>query len=85
MSVHRAKIEHESFYQDLCEILRKHGDKLSSVEMLAISSNLVGKLIALQDQRAMTPSQAMEVVATNIERGNQETIASLKGAEGGSA
>lgn len=85
MSVHVAKVEHEAFYQDLTEVLRKHGGSLSSLEMLAIGANMVGKLIALQDQRTMTPAQAMQVVAINIERGNQETIAALKSASSGSA
>lgn len=76
---------HEEFYQDLAALLKKHGAHLSSREMLAIASNAVGKIVALQDQRDTTPAQAMQIVATNIEMGNQHAIDELLNAPGGTA
>lgn len=68
---------HEAIYQDLCDVLRKYGDKLSGLEMLAVVSNMVGKLVAFQDQRHVTATMAMQVVSKNIETGNAQALAGL--------
>jgi hypothetical protein len=77
MSLHRAKPEHEVAYQDLCKLVNRHASKLTSRELLAVAANMLGKLVALQDQRAITPSQAMEIVAQNIEHGNKQVLDEL--------
>jgi hypothetical protein len=77
MTVHLTKPEHEVAYQELANLLRKHADKLTSLEILAVGANMVGKLIALQDQRTVTPELAMKVVAANIEMGNRHLIGDL--------
>ena len=82
MSVHQAKPEHEIAYQDLCVLVNKHADKLSAIELLAVASNMLGKLVAMQDQRAVSPAMAMEVVARNIESGNQQVLAQLSQSRG---
>lgn len=69
-----ADVAHQAAYADICTILRKHAGTLSGLEVLAIAANIVGKLVALQDQRTVTPAQAMEVVARNIELGNREAL-----------
>lgn len=68
---------HERFYQDLTRLLAKHFGHLTAAEMLAIAAGMVGKLIALQDQRTMTPAEAMTLVASNIEVGNREVLEQL--------
>ena len=81
MSIHKAKAkakaEHEVAYQDLCALVSKHTHKLSSLELLAVAANMVGKLIAMQDQRTVTREIAMEIVLQNIEYGNQTVVAQL--------
>ena len=77
MSTHIAKPEHEVAYQDICALVNKHADNLSSIELLAIASNMVGKIVAMQDQRTVTPGMAMQVVAANLEQGNQDALAQL--------
>lgn len=82
MSKHLAKPEHEVTYQELCTLVNRHARNITALEILAIASNMVGKLVALQDQRDTSPAMAMEVVARNIEMGNQqvlEGIATTKG------
>ena len=81
----RTRPEHEVAYQDLCALVNKHAQKLSSLELLAVAANMLGKLVALQDQRAVTPSEAMEVVAKNVELGNRQAIAEVSGKSAGSA
>lgn len=85
MSVHLAKPEHEVAYQDLCQLMSKHASKLTALELLAVAANMLGKLVALQDQRATTPEMAMKVVSENIEHGNRMVIAQLAGSIGGTA
>ena len=82
MRVKSAEAKHTAFRDDLVGVLRKHGDQLTAAEMLALAAHLTGQLVALQDQRAMTPSQAMEIVAANIEQGNQEVIDGLLDTKG---
>jgi hypothetical protein len=43
-------------------------------EILAMMAYTLGQLVAMQDQRKMTPKQAMEIVAMNIEEGNKQAI-----------
>ena len=82
MSFHEAKPDHEVAYQDLCALVNKHADKLSAIELLAVASNMLGKLVAMQDQRTVSPDIAMEVVAHNIELGNQQVLAQLSQSRG---
>jgi hypothetical protein len=58
---------------------------LSKIEVLAIAANMVGKLVAMQDQRAVSVDLAMETVARNLERGNQDVLEWLRSAKGGRA
>jgi hypothetical protein len=74
LSLQLAKPEHEVLYRDLCKLVGKHGDKVDALEMLAIAANMIGKLIALQDQRKVTREMALEIVTKNIEYGNRQVI-----------
>jgi hypothetical protein len=78
-----AKPEHEVAYQDLVRLLSKHAAKISAEEMLAIASNLLGKLVAMQDQRTMTRERALETVMKNVEYGNQQVVNELAGGAAG--
>lgn len=82
MSLHLAKPEHEVLYQDLCKLVGKHGDKISAQEILAVAANMLGKLVAMQDQRTMSPAMAMEIVAQNLEHGNLDVIKQLANSKG---
>ena len=81
MSKHAAQTEHEVAYQELCGLLYRQAEKVSAEELLAIASNMVGKLIAMQDKRTMTTDRAMEIVMHNLEYGNRTIIESLAGQE----
>lgn len=80
-----ARPEHEVAFQDVHALLAKHADKLTAAEMLAVAANLVGKLIAFQDQRRMTPEEAMKIVRLNIEEGNRQAVEHLRDNAVGSA
>lgn len=79
MSIRVAKPEHEISYQELAAFMKRQTDKynLSSEELLAVASNMLGKIIALQDQRTMTKDRAMKIVCANLEMGNQHIIGDL--------
>lgn len=82
MSIKQASTEHEVAYQDLLALLNKHSGKLTALEMLAIAANMVGKLAAMQDQRKVTPSMAMEIISKNMEHGNQQVVNLLNETKG---
>lgn len=73
---------HKAFRDDMIDVVKKHGDDLSGEEMLALSAHFVGQMIAMQDQRTMTPARAMEIVAGNIEIGNKEVFDGVLSSEG---
>lgn len=77
--------EHEVAFQDIQVLLDKHAAKMTAMEVLAIAANLVGKLIAFQDRRCVTPAGAMEVVHCNIEEGNRQALEYLRDNAAGSA
>lgn len=80
--------EQLAYMADLKESMRPVIDRhpgISAMEMLAVTSQLVGNLIALQDQTKITPQMAMDVVSTNIEIGNREMIDWLLKETGGTA
>lgn len=76
MSMKDASPAHIAFMDDLKSALGKHVD-LSAQEMLAVASQFVGNLIAMQDQTKMTPAQALAMVGANIEIGNAVAVAAL--------
>lgn len=80
--LHTAAPEHEVAYQDIVALVRRHAEQLSSVEMLAIAANMLGKLLAYQDQRSLTPAAAMEIVIQNVEEGNRQAIAEVTNSKG---
>lgn len=77
MATHQAQEKHKAFRDDCIALLAKHGGTLSSEEMLALGSHLVGQLIALQDQRTTSKDKAIRTVLANIELGNQEALAEV--------
>lgn len=77
-----ANEEHEVAYADICELVRKHAGKLTAVELLAVAANMLGKLVAMQDQRTITPDDAMEIVVQNIEKGNKQVFDQLRNHKG---
>lgn len=72
---------HLSFMNELKASLANHSD-LKPDEMLAIASQFVGNLIALQDQNKYTGVMAMQLVARNIEVGNAAVVETLLDTKG---
>lgn len=71
---------------ELLEVAQRHMREVDALEILAMLSHLVGQCIAVQDQRTVSPRTALDVVYSNIERGNAEMVAQLADAPpGGSA
>lgn len=51
--IEKATLLHEAVYQDFLDCLKRHAATLPAEEILALVSNVVGKIIAMQDQRTM--------------------------------
>ena len=82
MTIVTPKPEHQVAYEDLCALVNKHADKVSAEELLAIAANMVGKLIAFQDQCTMSQERAMKTVTENMARGNEEAFEAISKSEG---
>lgn len=74
---------HDDLKDEIVELIRKHSERMSAVEVLAISAQLVGMGIAIQDQTQYTPEQIHDIVRKNIEMGNQSIIDDLLNATPG--
>ncbi|WP_420335543.1 hypothetical protein [Roseibium sp.] len=72
------KDKHFLLRRELVSVLCRHQESFCAAELLAVSSQLVGNLIALQDETRMSPDLAMEIVLQNIEEGNRTAIAGLE-------
>lgn len=83
MAHHRIQASHEhlALMDDLKAAIANH-PALSPLEMLAITAQLVGNLIAFQDQTTCTPAIIMEVVRWNISEGNVQAINGLRDTKG---
>ncbi|MDA4845992.1 hypothetical protein [Hoeflea poritis] len=77
--------EHITLVKQIRKTLRKYSDNLSAEEILACLAQTVGTVIALQDQRTMTPDEAIEIVAKNMEIGNRLVVDDLRSSTAGSA
>lgn len=64
---------HTAFRDDMVAMMRKH-QHMAPDEMLAVAAYFVGQLLALQDQRRMTPEMGLQVISSNIEAGNAQAI-----------
>lgn len=77
--------KHNELKNDIAGVLKKYEKLLDAQEILAITAQIVGMVIAMQDQKKITPAMAYEVVAQNIEAGNRAIIEDLLNSAGGSA
>lgn len=82
MSIRAAKPEHEVLYQELAKLVGRYAEKMTSEEVLAVGANMLGKLLAFQDQRTMTRERGLEVIIKNIETGNAQAVAELMKSQG---
>ncbi|MGB3834438.1 MAG: hypothetical protein WA975_21540 [Mesorhizobium sp.] len=85
MKSHPITRRHAEFVKALLNALREEFGDLPAEEMLAVASQIVGRMVALQDQRRFTPAAVMQIVSLNIEAGNRDIIDELASAQGGHA
>jgi hypothetical protein len=65
--------QHTSYMNGLKEALAAHTD-LPSIELLAVTAQFIGNLIALQDSTQYTTDGIMLMVSRNIQIGNMVAI-----------
>lgn len=69
--------EVEAAYQAVIEAMQPYADAIGPDGMLAVTSKLVGKLLATLDPKRYTSDSAMAIVTANIEAGNAEMVTEL--------
>ena len=77
IEMQQATPEQEITYAQLCEFLRQYGGNLSPQQFLAMVANVLGKVLALQDQNTMTLNDAMAMINKNIIAGNKQALAAM--------
>jgi hypothetical protein len=75
--------QHRAFRKSMEQCIAEHGATLDAAEILALLAQLVGQVIALQDQRKVTPEMAMQCVIKNMQQGNEQAMQSLLSANTG--
>ena len=85
MKLVEPNIVHVAVMDGFKAVLQTYADDLTPMEILAVASQLVGNIIALQDQTKLTPAMAMDMVCHNIEVGNQVAIETFLGSPAGAA
>lgn len=72
----------KKLHADICDFIKAHLIPDTSERALAIASQIVGQILALQDQRTMTSDKGLDLILVNIELGNQQVIKDLRSAGG---
>ena len=74
---------HKNIRKDILALIRKSLPEGGTAEVtLAIAAQVVGQILALQDQRTHTAAEMIELIQANIELGNQQYVAQLMAADG---
>lgn len=75
---------HQALKVKISNILQVYSDehKLSQIEVLCVASQMVGMIIAMQDQRVYNPDEVMKIVADNIKAGNDIVVEQLLNSKG---
>lgn len=73
----KTSVKHQVAYDSVLALVKSQVPGISAVELLAIAANLVGKLIAMQDQRAVSVEMALKIVSENVEMGNAQMYKEL--------
>ena len=73
-----------AFAEEARDLIARH-NHLNGQELLAIASQLVGALIAFQDQTEMTKEMLWQIITQNVEAGNMLAVADALGTPQGSA
>lgn len=76
------KAKYQEVHSAISAVLNIYAGDLTPLELLALASQMVGQLIAIQDQRETTASEAMEIVIHNIRVGNENVVIKLNKSRG---
>lgn len=74
MSTIEPTAAHEAYLEELKACLGSAGKDIPEIELLAVTAQFLGMLVALQDARTMTPSRAMQIIERNMAVGNRTVI-----------
>ena len=69
-------------HADIAALIKRHLTPDTPQRVLAIAAQVVGQVLAMQDQRTMSTNRAMQVIIANIEIGNRGVIDSLSDTKG---
>lgn len=74
---------HKALADKLCQFLKDEAGDLPDIELLALNAQVLGMIIAYQDQYRYTPDEIMTIVRRNMEAGNRRVIEGLANSPAG--
>jgi hypothetical protein len=83
MSSYKVSPADEAFRQEFLALAQRYNHENSAMRLLAIASQGVGQLIALQDSSRYTSAEVMELVSANIQTGNLHQVEEMIASNGG--
>lgn len=72
----------KALHSDIAALIKRHLTPDTPERVLAIASQVVGQVLAMQDQRTMTTDQAFQIITANIEKGNAGIIENISNTKG---
>jgi hypothetical protein len=76
------KAEHVALYNELIEVVKRHADQITAMEILAVAANFVGQISALQNKSLMDEQMMLDLIMFNIEAGSKGAIRKMNRTEG---
>lgn len=70
--------DHQALHTAFCRAIETTGKDMDAMDILAVASQFVGQLIAMQDA-SLNADSVMQMVHQNMVTGNQTAIISMKG------
>lgn len=76
------KAKYQEVHSAISAVLNIYAGNLTPLELLCLGSQMVGQFLAIQDEREVTTSEAMEIVIHNIRLGNENVVIKLNKSKG---
>ena len=78
----QATAAHEAFRREVVDLLKKHTEAMPREEVLAVAAQIVGQIMAMQDQTKMTTLRAQRIIERNITIGHATVVGQLHETKG---
>lgn len=82
MKKHATTDADKALHADIAALCKRHLTPDTSERVLAVAAQVVGQVLAMQDQRKFTSEMAMQIVIENIQVGNRHALEEIQNTKG---